>query len=93
MRSPVRRSVFSQSINPFQAETDARRAVSTVPPMTTSFYHELLRTCLDSNATMMGHTRVSCIGLLLPESGESRFFRACMVLRGKQRGRERTREG
>ena len=27
-----------QSTKPFQAETEARRAVSTVPPMTTSFW-------------------------------------------------------
>jgi hypothetical protein len=29
-----------QSTNPVQAETDMRRAVSTVPPRTTSFYME-----------------------------------------------------
>lgn len=29
--------VHSQSMNPFHADTDALRAVSTVPPMTTSF--------------------------------------------------------
>lgn len=32
-----------QSTNPFQAETDARRAVSTVPPMTTSFWDGVRR--------------------------------------------------
>lgn len=28
---------YTQSTKPFQADTEARRAVSTVPPITTSF--------------------------------------------------------
>jgi hypothetical protein len=68
----------SQSTKPFQAETDALRAVSTVPPITTSFYaNNESENIVYVEAVIP--TRVSWIAPVFIPKGESMFFRVSIV--------------
>ena len=49
----------SQSTKPFHADTDARLAVSTVPPMTTNFYEMMSWREAEVIQERNEHTRVS----------------------------------
>ncbi len=93
-RSAHERRADAQSMKPFHAETEALRAVSTVPPMTTSFWARRTGVWIQErrcHSVTTGLTRVSWMGLLFPERGESKFLMACMS--GGWEGEGRTRAG
>ena len=70
-----------QSTNPFQADSEARRAVSTVPPMTTSFYGGMDGSSSrrrDRRSEVL-RTNVSWIELVLRPSGARNPLKVSMV--------------
>lgn len=75
-----------QSTNPVQAETDMRRAVSTVPPRTTSFYMESMKVRISKDNEL---TRVSCNAFVPEPKGVRKLLRASMMFEEKKRAEKR----
>lgn len=92
-------------MNPFQADFETRRAVSTVPPMTTHLYTYMMSTTSftktpDSWRELKPLTRVSWMLLEPIPSGESTVLRRSIVRAYSQvrpveieKGEERRKEG
>lgn len=79
MAVPQDGQVLSQSTKPFHADTETRRAVSTVPPITTSFYsNRQIQRCPERD---MGRrrTKVSWIAPVFIPRGDRMFLSASMA--------------
>jgi hypothetical protein len=70
--------IYEQSTNPFQADIEALRAVSTVPPITTNFWESSVSMVEVGNEIL--HTNVSWIELVLRPSGANQPLTVSMFM-------------